>query len=537
MAMTEEQQSAQATNDDWEQLIEFLSRASSYPERPKQVERIDTHISAVFLTERYVYKLKKRVFFDFLDFRTAASRQVACDEEIRLNRRLAPDVYLGVEGLARDHAGRYHWATSNDEACEWVVKMRRLPQASRLDQLLVKGQLREPDVRGLTQMLLRFYQQLPPRPVRADAYLEQLARHVEGNDLELSRGTSVVPQPIVRRVHDAQRRLLRLWPERWASRVCDGRIVEGHGDLRPEHIYLLPQPVIIDAIEFNAEFRRLDVLDELSFLAVECEMLGAGDWGRQIVACYCQGANDWPAPGVLEFYRSYRACVRAKVALLRSRQATGDEGRQASELSRRYLQVADDVLEEFAQPWLVVVRGRSGTGKSLIATRVAERLVGDLIQTDQLRGELFGDLSHVDCGSTEAFGEGKYAPRRRQEVYVRMSALAAERLAAGRSVILDGTFLQAETRRSAAQLATDHRAKFLEITCHCSDEEARRRIQERLARGVDASEFRPEWLAAQAREENPCDPAWSVCALDTQRSLEELERTLFDTLRSMCHRP
>lgn len=532
MATTANASDSPTRDDEWDGLVEFLARPGSHADRPQRVERIDTHISSVFLTERFAYKLKKRVAFEFLDFRTLAARQAACREEVRVNRRLAPDIYLGVEGLARDAAGRVRWAGPRDEACEWVVKMRRLPVAARLDRLLAQRQLTETELREFIDTLLAFYQRLPPLPVSAPAYLSQLAHHVDGNDAELSGACYPVSAASVRRVHDAQRRMLRLWPERWACRVCDGRIIEGHGDLRPEHVYLLPRPVVIDAIEFNAEFRRLDVLDELCFLAVESEMLGAGEFGRRVLARYGAESGDRPAPGVGEFYRSYRACVRAKVAWLRSRQTQGEEQRTAQETAGSYVAVAETALGGFARPWLVVVRGRSGTGKSAIAGALAEPLVATLLRTDEVRREVQPTAGDATSSPTSwTFGQGRYSAERREAVYGELLQRATQLLGVGRSAILDGTFLDASSRRAAATLAESLGANFLETTCRCSDELAQRRVLERLERGGDPSEIQPEWLAAQARQETPCTPAWPTCLIDTERPQETTVAQALDAAR------
>lgn len=517
------------------ELVEFLSRPASYPERTKRVERIDTHISTVFLTGRCAYKLKRPVVFEFLDFRDPAARLAACREELRVNRRLAPDVYLDVVGLARDDRG-YHWAEAGETACEWAVKMRRLPDDARLDQLLLRQALRDDDSQRLIDLLVSFYQQLPPLAALSDAYRAELARHVAGNEQELLAQSTGARRRIARRVHDAQRRLLDLWPERWHERVCDGRVVDGHGDLRPEHIYVTAPPVVIDAIEFNPEFRHVDVLDELCFLWVECEMLGAaaGRFGERLVGKYLERSGDRPRPGVVEFYRSYRACVRAKVVLLRSRQRTLDASHSSPDQVDRYLTLADSALAQFADPCVVVVRGGSGSGKSSLSGRLAESLHAHLWQTDRVRQRSASVATRADAAAAPTlFDSAHYSRERRQAVYDELLRLADSSLAEGRSVVLDGTFPMAAQRIAAGQIAARHRARFLEITCQCPESVACERIAERLQMGADASEFRPEWLATQRLEVEPCEPTWATCAVDTNRDGDAVWRDAFGAVRAL----
>lgn len=524
-------------DDDRQGLLDFLSQPGSYAEPTTTVERVDTHISQVFLTDRHAYKLKKPVAFEFLDFRTREARRLACLEELRINRRLAPDVYLGAVAVTLDRRRRFRWAGPQDEPVDWLVKMRRLPESQRLDRLLVDGRLAPADLDELATTLLRFYQSLPPLPVSADTYLAQLERHVAGNRRDLETIMSGESSRAVVATHSGQRRLLRLWPERWRTRVCDGRIVEGHGDLRPEHVYLTPRPIVIDGIEFNAEFRQLDVLDELCFLWVECERLGAGDVGRTIVERYERETQDRPPEGVVEFYRSYRACVRAKVAALRAVQQAGGEREESLASARAYLTLAREALGRHAAPLLVVVRGLSGVGKSLVAGRLAETLDADWLQTDALRAstsELQATPPQEAPADDARFATGRYAPTARRAVYARLLERADEALSAGRSVVLDGAFLAADLRAQAARRAVERSAAFLELTCRCSAELAAERVSERLAAGADRSEMRPEWLALQAREEEPCEPTWPARSIDTSGDSADVVRSALDAVRDRC---
>ena len=321
-------------------LVEWLLRPEAYAERPAGVTLVETHISWVFLTDRYAYKLKKPVHFEFLDFSTLAARRVACEQEVRLNRRLAPDVYLGLAAVERDSGGNFTLvepepaarssdsgavASNGEPVSDWLVKMRRLPVNRTLAELVRAGQLGCADTERLIACLTDFYRRAAPLPLEPQPYRAALERHVRANRAELLNCENVEPEQTtcglspsaVRRIHAAQLQLLMLRPELFDVRVRAGRIVDGHGDLRPEHIYLLPEPAIIDCLEFSDELRHADVADELSFLAEECDFIGAGELGRRLAGQVLARLGDQPPAELLAFYRSYRACVRAKVAALR----------------------------------------------------------------------------------------------------------------------------------------------------------------------------------------------------------------------------
>ncbi len=512
-------------------LVEVMSQPAAYARLPgestEHVECVETHISWVFLTDRFAYKLKKPVRFDFLDFSTPELRLEACLNEVRLNRRLAPAVYLGVEPITCSRHGRLTLG-GGGMAVDWVVKMRRLPEERALDRLLVERRATPAEIDALAARLSAFYERLPPLPIQADVYRRGIEAHVEGNHRELLKAGDRMDVDLVHRVHAAQLRLLRLVPGLLDERVCDGRIVEGHGDLRPEHVYLMPHPTIIDCIEFNSELRQIDVLDELGFLAMECDRLGAAEAGERILRPYLMASRDRAPAALLAFYKMYRACVRAKVALLRARQVSRGNGSGAAGPAEEYLALADGYAPALGPPFALVVFGLSGTGKSTLAAAMGEALDVEVLSSDAVRDELCQPQDR-----TAGYGEGRYTPDRRRRVYEEMFRRAGAVLGRGNSVILDATFLAADMRREAVSLAARHGAEPLLVRCQCPDEVVLERIGARAASGTSLSEAGPEVYRHQKREVETELSDLPAFAVDSTQSLPMLVRAVMGCIASL----
>ncbi|HEV3343539.1 MAG TPA: AAA family ATPase [Pirellulales bacterium] len=505
-------------------LVKLLLRPTVYPDRPSRVELVETHISWVFLTDRFVYKLKKPVHFDFLDYSTPEARRRACHAECELNQRLAPDVYLGVLPVTIEAKGRIVIGGSG-RATDWLVKMRRLPAGRMLDELLRKGQLREAEIEGLANWLARYYHRLSPVFVEAGDYRAAIERHVRGNREELLSGRHGLPADLIKRCHAAQLRFLALDKDQFEARVCDGRIVEGHGDLRLEHVCLDGQPVVFDCVEFNAELRRVDVADELAFLAMECERLGNECAGRRILEAYRLESHDHFSAALESFYKCYRACVRAKVAALAEEQHASS-GAQGRRLSLAYLALADRYAAELGPPSVILVGGLMGSGKSTLASLLVERLGSEEVSTDAVRRDLLGASPRP-----AAFGEGHYSPELRQHVYNGLLHRAEVLLRARGSVVLDGTFLKETQRQAAVKLARAAGAVPLVVYCTCPAEVATERIERRAASGTSISESRADLYALQQSAAEPFDGG-NALNVDTTTPLRLQESAVLNELRS-----
>jgi aminoglycoside phosphotransferase family enzyme/predicted kinase len=498
-----------------DELKAALARQEAYPERTNRVEIIETHISVVFLTDYFAYKLKKPVRFDFLDFSTPALREAACRDELRLNRRLAADVYLDVVPVVRRADGRIA-VGGEGETVDWLVKMRRLDDRRTLRAAHEKKQVPPEALLSLAETLANFYRDLPPETASPQAYRSEVEAHVRGNLAELVRPEHRLDVHQVKRIHNAQLEQLILRPAMFDARMTAGRVIDGHGDLRPEHIYLTQPPAIIDCIEFNSEFRRLDVLDELCFLESECAELGDESVGKFVRRHCLELLGDAPPESLAAFYKSYRACVRAKVAALRARQQQGADRETSLKLTRNYLRLADRFDQRLSPPLVILVRGVSGTGKSTLAAALAKLFAAEHLQTDELRAEMAAEGA-LPTGSSDA----KYNQTSRERVYDVMFERASLLLANRSSVILDGTFLTAGRRQQAHDLAKSHGAIFQAFRCVCPVEIAAVRVAGRRAAGTSPSEAFPELVARQVADDDPDPARLPSTDVDTSRPVEK----------------
>jgi aminoglycoside phosphotransferase family enzyme len=329
-----------------ESKLAFLRQAHSFPDPTNAVEAIETHMSWVFLTDAFAYKLKKPVCYDFLDFRTLAARRFYCSEELRLNRRLAAGVYLDVIALTVSADGQLQIG-GDGAPVDFLVKMQRLPSHHMLDHALKEGSACAGDSVRLATLLAHFYQGLPAVSIGMAEYRARLLQNITKNANTLCKPAYGLPIDWVQSICAAQTALVLRNPDLFDQRIRAGRIVEGHGDLRPEHVCLWPQMAIIDCLEFSLVMRQADSADELAFLTLECERLGNAAFGTALLKAYTTISGDVLDPALVHFYQSYRACRRAMLAI---RHLDETQFRASSEWSRRtlhYLQMAQQRIQGF----------------------------------------------------------------------------------------------------------------------------------------------------------------------------------------------
>lgn len=293
--------------------VDFLKNPASYAGAPAAVEVRETHMSWVFLAGPHVYKLKKPVRFPYLDFSTLERREAAARAEIRLNRRLAHDIYLGVVPLTRAGGGLALGGVG--APVDWLVQMKRLDERNMLDARIADGRLSLPQLDQLAEVLARFYRAAAASLLPPAVHLADVAANLAFNKRVLLDPRFSLPAGLVRRIDSVQRRFLARRGEAIVLRMRRRRIVEGHGDLRPEHICLDDEVRIIDCIEFNPRLRTVDPFDEIAYLALECERLGAKWAGDYLQRRLKRLLRDGPVDELFTFYRCHRATLRARLAI------------------------------------------------------------------------------------------------------------------------------------------------------------------------------------------------------------------------------
>ena len=471
-------------------IVTFLSRRTTYPHPVGAIERRETHVSHVFLAGAFAYKLKKPVTFPFLDASTLALRRKFCRLELSLNRRLTTGVYLGTAPVVETPSGLR--LGGKGRVIEWLVKMRRLPEERMMDALIARHRVSRRDVERIADRLAGFFRRAQRgRAIRRYGEPAQVAALVLGNLAECRPFVGTLcAEADVRLLDAAFKQCLALHEPLLRQRVREGRIIDGHGDLRCENICLEPGAAqIFDCVEFEPAFRCGDMANDLSFLAMDMEFRGRHDLAAALIARYRRRVGDASADQLLPLYQCHRSLVRGKVRGFAWRQHPNTaEGRRVRMLSRRHFTLAVRYARAFAPPRLIVVGGAIGTGKSTLARGLADSLGAEWLRTDEIRLRDFAQRRRPGHG----FADGLYAPRVSDLVYQRLIRRAEAALRAGRSVVCDGTFSKVSGRVALRAIAKCCGASFHFIECVVPRAVALKRVAARAAAGRDLSEARPE---------------------------------------------
>lgn len=520
------------------QLVDRLGDPAAYPYPVKSVEVRHTHISAVFLAGKFVYKVKKPVNYGFVDFSTLAKRKHFCDEELRLNRRLAPDVYLGVVPVTR---GRTEvQVEGSGEIVEWAVKMRRLADEATLQNLLQEGNVSEEVIQRLAKKIADFHAQAESGP--------HIARYgeftvVAGNAREnFQQSADHVGKTVSTSVFERTRRLTeealaRLRPL-IELRARQNVPRDTHGDLRLGHIYYFPgqEPpgdlLVIDCIEFNERFRFADPVSDIAFVFMGLAHQDRRDLATAFAETYFSSTQDSDGRMLLPFYTAYRAAVRAKVEGLKiDRPEISELDRDAAlAKSRGYWLLALGELEVPAlKPCLVLVGGLPGTGKSTLAAVMVERAGFQLVRSDLVRKELAG-IGVQDRPSE--FGAGMYSAEWTQRTYSECLRRAEALLFDGKRVLVDANFREENQRRAFLDAATRWRVPALLLLCQAHPETVRRRIANRRGDASDA-----DWpiyeRAAETWQELGPQTRSRLRTISTDEPLEQVVRYALAVLRRL----
>jgi len=483
-----------------ENLITALSSPNAFPYPVAEVRICQTHLSVVFLAGDFVYKVKKPVHFDFVDFGTLESREHFCREEVRLNRRLAPDVYLDVVPISQ--VGSEIRIEGEGIPIEWAVKMRRLPDEASLKHHLLHGDVDRQTVVTLAQRVARFHANAPGGPSLAEfGRFDLVAGNARENIAALTPFVDrVISPPVLKRLTTLLEAHLAHLQPLIEKRAQNGMPRDTHGDLRLEHIYFFAERtephdlVIIDCIEFNKKFRFADPVADMAFLVMDFTANGRQDLARIFADAYFQACGDDEGRLLLQFYVSYRSAVRAKVSAFKSNETEVGEPERTAALAKsraRTLQALSELETPGKRPCLILTAGLPGTGKSTLANDLAEYSPFHVIRTDVVRKEL---------AATVPAGTSVYTADWNQRTYAECLRRAEALFFAGDRVIVDGNFREESQRRAFRKAAEDWGMPFVVLLCKTSPEIVRARLAGRRGDASDADWTVYERLAEQWRE-------------------------------------
>lgn len=516
-------------------LTADLLRPEAYPAPgPLHVELRETHVSRVFLTEGEVFKVKKPVKLSFLDFSTLEARRRACEAEVVLNTRLAAATYLGLVPVRRDASGRHHFGPQG-EVVDWAVHMMRLPDGLRADERLEAGTLSPAHIDAVAAFLADFHARAADGGALGWGSVDAITRDVRDNFAEADASAEgLLSAAEAREVERGQLDFLRDRARVFERRIANGRIRDGHGDLRLEHVYIgeAGELTILDCIEFSDRFRYADVCADVAFLSMDLAAHGNVDLAERLLARYARAADDYDLYAVVDFYEAYRAYVRAKVSLITARQATGALRDRALADARRHFALALSTnRRSLLEPAVVAVGGLIASGKSTVADALGDRLSAPVIDADRTRKHLLG-LSPTTRDTSGAF-EGPYSQGMTDRVYAELMLRGSTVLESGRPVVLDASFRSAEMRRAARDLAVEHDVPFVFVECRARHEVCRERLvrRERESHVSDGRLAIFDTFAARVEPVTELDPSEQL-VVDTERPLDATLAVLDEHLRT-----
>jgi aminoglycoside phosphotransferase family enzyme/predicted kinase len=520
-------------------LVEALRARDAWPHPAGRVEVVETHISYVLLAGEHAYKIRKPVALPFLDFTTLEARRRDCEEELRLNRRTAPQLYLDVVPIGGSPAAPV--VGGSGPPLEYAVHMRRFDQALLFDRLAAAGRLGVADVDALASVVARFHGQAARAdaqggfgtPERALADALDNFHDIERRDAEAT--------------HLALLDDLREWTlaehhaiaPLMAERRSDGFVRECHGDLHLGNVVRIDgNPVPFDALEFDPRLRWIDVMSEVAFTVMDLERRGLSGLAARFLNRWLEETGDYPGVRLLRFYAVYRAMVRAKVACIRERQE-GVDG-QAREAARRELAASLALARRLAhrtRPALILMHGLSGSGKTWVSQRLLEAFGAVRVRSDIERKRRHG-LAAMQATASPP-GGGLYSSREDRLTYARLAELASWPLASGHPAIVDATFLRRADRDAFRALASAAGASFTIADCAAPDAVLRSRIARRAAEGRDPSEAGLAVLRLQGERAEAFgrDEACHVVAFDTddEAAMREACRAVAKRLHPVRH--
>jgi aminoglycoside phosphotransferase family enzyme/predicted kinase len=530
------------------EALAALASPRAYPQDPSAgggVRWVQTHISHVFLTGERVYKFRKSVDLGFVRFTALDERNADCLREVALNRRLAPDVYLGVAPLEEEGGGVRVGPLAEGlagPAREHCVVMRRLPEGRDALTLLEAGALGAAQIDRAACRIAAFHGRTrlgTPSPFGVEDWIRRCTRPVEDNFRLLAESPEhLVPPADVARALERARAFARDCVDRFEARREEGRAVDGHGDLHLQHVWFESddaEPLVIDCLEFNERLRRIDAASDVAFTAMDLRYRRRPELAERFLRVYARESDDFGLFEVVDYFVSYRAAVRAKVAAISavSPEIGAEQRAGAAASTGRHLALALRALEPRPAGVLVAVGGVVGTGKSTAAELLADAMGAVVIATDRVRKHRFG-LAPAQRPDPERAAR-IYAMEEKRRVYEAVADRARRVLRSGRGVVLDGTFSRRADRERVQRLARDLGARMLFIETRCAPDIVLARLARRAAADADASDAGPERYRASVAAFEKLDewPADRCAVLHTDREgWREALRAIAADLRS-----
>ncbi|MEI8356355.1 MAG: AAA family ATPase, partial [Deltaproteobacteria bacterium] len=481
-----------------QQYIKDLLKPSAYPEVTRTVTLVQTHVSLLFLTDNHVYKIKKPVDLGFLNFTTVDRRRFYCEEEVRLNRRLCPDIYLGVVQLRESGEGvTFH---TDGRIVDYAVRMRRLPEERMLDRLLRENLVKEAAVKKIARTIAEFHKRAE-RSDEIDRYggLQTIAANWEENLRQIADSVGItIERKDLELIQDWVNDFMEREAPLFARRISGGFIRDCDGDIHAGNICLADKVYIFDCIEFNKRFRYIDTAADIAFLVMDLDYHNNMAYAEILVREYLSASNDTGLTGLLDFYKIYRAFVRGKVESIRlhDREIPAQDRAAAKESAKRHFRLATGyILRRKLAPSLIIFSGLMGTGKSTISSRLAFELGLNIVRSDVIRKKIAETAETVQ--SFFEFGEGIYSDDFTLTTYEKLLSAGETALASGRSIIIDASCSRKCHRELFRTLSQKLAVGFYIIQTDCSDDLARTRLTRRLQNGTDPSDGRWELFYRQ----------------------------------------
>jgi aminoglycoside phosphotransferase family enzyme/predicted kinase len=506
-------------------VLEFLGMPKAYPSPPATVECIETHASVVFLAGSFAYKVKRAVKYPFLDFSTLAKRQAACLNELRVNARTAPQLYLEVVPITLDKGGAFRLG-GEGEAVEWVLRMRRFDQAMLYDRMASEGRLDLASMPRLAAVIQAFHASAD-RVLSPERAVRPLVEVLRDNEVEFAADADVLPSgPAIDLARASRDRLATLAPL-LEARARGGCLRHCHGDLHLRNIVEIDgAPVLFDAIEFDDRLATIDVLYDLAFLLMDLGKRGLAAHANAVLNAYLEaegGTGNLLGLTALPLFLAMRATIRAKVEMLRARMAAGSQAEAARDEARAYFSLAQEFLAPTA-PRLVAVGGLSGTGKSAVSRAIAPRLGAFpgavIVRSDVERKRLFG------VAPEERLPARAYAPEVSDQVYAMSRKRAMLALLGGQAVIVDAVQAKPEEREALAGLAAKLGVAFRGLWLEAPAKLLRERV---AARRGDVSDATPSVVDEQLGYDIG---AQGFTVIDASRPLDEVAADCLGRIRT-----